>query len=60
MIIDVPLGTIQRQVSSKTMLSVANGMMLLAAIIFLYLVYVSFDADFKLSGSILEITGKFF
>lgn len=43
MIIDVPLGTIQRQVSSKTMLSIANGMMLGAAIIFLFLVYASLD-----------------
>lgn len=60
MIIDVPLGTIQRQVSSKTMLSIANGMMLLAAVIFLYLVYSSVDEGFKLSGGILEITKSFF
>jgi len=60
MLIDVPLSTIQRHASSKTMLSIANAMMLVAAILFLYLVYSSFDAGFKLSGSILEITGKFF
>ncbi len=60
MIIDVPLGTIQRQVSSKTMLSIANGMMLGAAIIFLFLVYASLDEWFKLGGSILEITRSFF
>lgn len=60
MIIDVPIGTIQRQVSSKTMLSIANGMMLLAAIIFLFLVYSSLDEGFKLSGWILEITKSFF
>jgi len=60
MLIDVPLGTIQRQVSSKTMLSIANGMMLLAAIIFLFLVYSSVDAGFKLNGGILEITKSFF
>jgi len=60
MLIDVPLGTIQRQVSSKIMLSIANGMMLVAAIIFLYLVYSSSDEGFKLSGSILEITKSFF
>lgn len=60
MLIDVPLSTIQRHVSSKTMLSVANAMMLVAAIFFLYLVYSSFDAGFKLSGTILEITKNFF
>lgn len=60
MLIDVPLSTIQRQASSKTMLSVANALMLIAAIFFLYLVYSSFDAGFKLSGSILEITRNFF
>jgi hypothetical protein len=42
------------------MLSVANAMMLVAAIFFLYLVYSSFDAGFKLSGTILEITKNFF
>jgi hypothetical protein len=60
MLIDVPLGTIQRQASSKTMLSIANGMMLLAAIVFLYLTYSSVDEGFKLSGGILEITKSFF
>ncbi|MEI6711864.1 MAG: hypothetical protein WCK88_06950 [bacterium] len=59
MIIDVPLSTIQRQVSSKTMISIANAMMLLAAILFLYLVYSSSDVGFKLSGSILDITRSF-
>ncbi len=38
MLIDVPLGTIQRHVPSKTMLAVANALMIVAAIIFLYLV----------------------
>ncbi len=60
MIIDVPLSTIQRQVSSKTMISIANAMMLLAAILFLYLVYSSSDVGFKLSGSMLDITRSFF
>lgn len=60
MCIDVPLSAIQRQSSSKTMLSVANGMMFVAAILFLYLVYSSSDAGFKLDGSILEITRNFF
>lgn len=34
--------------------------MLLAAFFFLYLVYSSFDAGFKLNGSILDITRSFF
>lgn len=60
MIIDVPLGTIQRQVASKTMLSIANALMMIAAILFLYLVYTSSDEGFKLSGGILDITKNFF
>lgn len=59
MIIDVPLGTIQRHVPSKTMLSIANGLMVLAAIIFLYLIRTSGDMGFSLSGGIIEITQTF-
>lgn len=59
MIIDVPLGTIQRNVASKTMLAIANGFMILAAIIFLYLVRTSDGFGFDLSGSIIEITRTF-
>jgi hypothetical protein len=59
MIIDVPLGTIQRHVASKTMLAIANALMIIAAIIFLYLVRVSGDLGFSLSGGIIEITRTF-
>lgn len=59
MVIDVPLGTIQRHVPSKTMLSVANGLMILAAIVFLYLVRTAGDMSFELNGNILEITRTF-
>lgn len=59
MVIDVPLGTIQRHVDSKRMLAVANGLMILAAIIFLYLIRTSGDMGFSLSGGIIEITRTF-
>jgi hypothetical protein len=59
MIIDVPLGTIQRHVASKTMLAVANALMIIAAIIFLYLVKSSDGFGFSLSGNIFEITRTF-
>lgn len=59
MVIDVPLGTIQRHVASKTMLAIANGFMILAAIIFLYLVRASDGFGFSLSGGIIEITRTF-
>jgi len=59
MIIDVPLGTIQRHVASKTMLAVANALMIIAAIIFLYLVKTSDGFGFSLSGNIFEITRTF-
>lgn len=59
MIIDVPLGTIQRHVASKTMLAVANALMIIAAIIFLYLVKTSDGFGFSLSGNIFEITQTF-
>lgn len=59
MIIDVPLGTIQRHFASKTMLAIANGLMIIAAIIFLYLVRVSGELGFSLSGGIIEITRTF-
>ncbi len=60
MFIDVPLGTIQRHVPSKTMLGMANGCMILAAILFLYLLRTSDGLAFSLSGSILENTRNFF
>lgn len=59
MIIDVPLGTIQRHVPSKIMLGVANALMIIAAILFLYLIHTSVDEGFKLSGGILDITRNF-
>lgn len=51
MIIDVPLGTIQRHVPSKVMFGIANGCMILAAIMFLYLIRTSVDEGFRLSGA---------
>lgn len=59
MFIDVPLGTIQRHVPSKTMLGVANGCMIFAAILFLYLLRSSDGLAFSLSGSIIENTQNF-
>lgn len=59
MVIDVPLGTIQRHVASKTMLAVANALMIVAAIIFLYLVRTVDELGFSFSGGIIEITRTF-
>ena len=59
MVIDVPLGTIQRHVPSKTMLGIANVLMILAAILFLYLIRTSVDEGFKFDGNIFEITKNF-
>jgi hypothetical protein len=59
MVVDVPLGTIQRHVPSKTMLAVANGMMIFAAIIFLYLVRAAGDMSFDVTDGILAITRSF-
>jgi len=59
MMIDVPLGTIQRHVPSKTMLGVANALMIIAAIIFLYMIRSSSTVELKTTGSILEITKTF-
>ncbi len=59
MLIDVPLGTIQRHVPSKTMLGIANGFMILAACVFLYLVRTSGELEFDFDGSILEVTRNF-
>lgn len=50
MVIDVPLGNIQRHIPSKTMLAFANGLMILAAIVFLYLTKVAGDMSFHLDG----------
>lgn len=59
MIVDVPLGTIQRHVASKTMLSVANALMIVAAIMFLFLVRSAGDMSFSLSGGVIEATRTF-
>ncbi len=59
MVIDVPLGTIQRHVPSKTMLGVANAMMIMAAIIFLYMIRSSSTVELKVTGTILDITKTF-
>lgn len=59
MLIDVPLGTIQRHVAAKTMLGIANAMMIFAAILFLYLVRAADDLSFSLGGGIIEITRTF-
>lgn len=59
MFIDVPLGTIQRHVPSKTMLGVANALMIIAAIIFLYMIRSSSTVELKLTGSIIDITKTF-
>lgn len=47
MVVDVPLGTIQRHVASKTMLGVANALMIVAAILFLFLVRSAGDMSFS-------------
>lgn len=59
MMIDVPLGNIQRHIAAKTMLGIANALMIIAAIVFLYLTKMSGDISFKLAGGILEITRTF-
>lgn len=59
MIIDVPLGTIQRHVPSKIMLGVANALMIVAAILFLYLIRTSVEEGFKLTGNIFDVTKNF-
>ncbi len=59
MIIDVPLGTIQRHVPSKTMLKVANALMIIAAVIFLILIESAGEISFRLWWWILEITRTF-
>jgi hypothetical protein len=41
------------------MLGVANGLMILAAILFLYLIRTSVDEGFKLNGNIFEVTRNF-
>jgi hypothetical protein len=59
MIIDVPLGTIQRHVPSKVMLGIANACIILAIILFLYLIRTSVDEGFHLGGNIFEATKNF-
>ncbi len=50
MLISVSIGTIQRHVPSKTMFAVGNACMIVAAIVFLYLIRTSDGLDFSLNG----------
>lgn len=59
MLISVSIGTIQRHIPSKTMFAVGNGCMIVAAIVFLYLIRTSDGLDFSLNGWIFEITRTF-
>lgn len=59
MLISVSIGTIQRHISSKTMFGVANACMILAAIVFLYLLRTTDGLDFSINGGVLEITRTF-
>jgi MFS family permease len=59
MLISVSIGTIQRHIPSKTMFAVGNTCMIMAAIVFLYLIRTSDGLDFSLNGWILEITRTF-
>lgn len=59
MIIDVPVGIIQRHIPSKTMFITANIIMIVILIIFLYLVQTSAGLNIKLDGSTIEITRTF-
>lgn len=59
MIISVSIGTIQRDIAAKTMFAVANTCMIIAAIVFLYLIRTTDGLDFSLNWWILEITRTF-
>lgn len=59
MLIDVPLGTIQRHVPSKTLLGIANTLMIITVILFLYLIRATGELSLDLWNNILEITKNF-
>jgi MFS family permease len=59
MMLDVPLGIIQRKVPSKVMFAVWNTLMIVAAVLFLILVRTTDGLGFSLNGNIIEITRDF-
>lgn len=59
MVIDVPLTILQRRFAAKYMLGVANAMMLIATVIFLYFVLTASDIKIKLGYGIWELTKTF-
>lgn len=60
MIIDIPLGTIQKYFTSKSLIISAFCFMLLATLIFLYFVYTSNDLSFSQGDTMWETTKIFF
>lgn len=59
MMLDVPLGIIQRKVPSKVMFSVGNTLMIVAAVLFLILVRTTDGLGLSIDGNIFEITRNF-
>ena len=59
MMLDVPLGIIQRKVPSKVMFSVGNTLMIVAAVLFLILVRTTDGLALSIDGNIFEITRNF-
>ena len=59
MVIDVPVGIIQRHIPSKTMFITANVIMITILIIFLYLVQTSAGLNIKFNGGAVVATKTF-
>lgn len=60
MIIDIPLGTIQRYFQAKTLIITALSCMIIACLIFLYFIYSSNDLSFAKGDNAWETTVNFF